>query len=319
MRLVKPNFCLNGCWRAGIEMVRRCWRGRPAARGRIWLKIVLLAGMIGVGMTPYALAQGDPPQPVQFFPWVSYQKPPAVWSDVSAWQAYRVQEGDTLFRLALRFRRPLHQMVCALPVGRDLRRPLVAGEILWIPPKNSVCHVVSEAMPLRVLARAYGSSEGDIVQAPPNGFVHPPYRLVPGQRVLIPLPPGREAEPWPYGTGRFLFPIIGVISQFWHPDHTGLDIAAPQGQPVVAADTGRVRWAGWDTTGYGWLVIIDHGNGYRTYYAHLDQIWVARGEVVLRGQPIGVVGTTGNSTGFHLHFEVRDYGRIIDPLSVVQP
>ncbi len=282
---------------------------------RVGLLLVGLVLFLGARPTPSVGAQVAPDR--QFLPWVVRAVPPARWVAQTSVLKYEVQAGDTLFTLALRFRRPLHQMMCALPPERDMRRPLVPGETMWIPPRNSVCHVVAAGHTLRALARAYGSTEGDILRMPQNDLSTPPYTLVPGQRVLIPVPPGLEVAPWPYGTGRFLFPVLGVISQPWRAQHRGLDVAAPQGQPVVAADTGWVRWAGWDTSGYGWLVILDHGNGYQTYYAHLDQIWVARGEVVLRGQPLGVVGSTGNSTGPHLHFEVRDYGRAINPLDVL--
>ena len=94
--------------------------------------------------------------------------------------------------------------------------------------------------------------------------------------------------------------------------HTGQDIAAPvgvspldfKGAPVLAAETGRVQHAS-RRGGYGNLIIIAHAHGYRTYYAHLDAILVIEGQAVMRGQQIGKVGTTGNSTGNHLHFEVR--------------
>ncbi len=74
---------------------------------------------------------------------------------------------------------------------------------------------------------------------------------------------------------------------------------------MVASDSGYVLHAGWDRSGYGNLIIIDHGNGYRTYYAHLSKMLVKQGESVAQGQRIGSVGSTGNSTGSHLHFEIR--------------
>ena len=73
----------------------------------------------------------------------------------------------------------------------------------------------------------------------------------------------------------------------------------------MASDSGYVIYAGWDRTGYGNLVIVNHGNGYITYYAHLNRIFIRQGESVGQGQRIGTVGSTGNSTGPHLHFEIR--------------
>ena len=94
--------------------------------------------------------------------------------------------------------------------------------------------------------------------------------------------------------------------------HPGIDIAAGLGAPIYASDTGVVVFAGWSTRGYGNLVIIDHGNGWQTAYAHLSQINVACGGAIYQGQVLGAAGSTGNSTGSHLHFEMRSdvYGRV---------
>lgn len=93
--------------------------------------------------------------------------------------------------------------------------------------------------------------------------------------------------------------------------HTGLDFAAVTGTPVVASAAGRVASAGWSGR-YGYLVVIDHG-AVATYYAHLAELHVAEGQVANAGQPVGTVGSTGNSTGPHLHFEVRVGGVQHDP------
>jgi murein DD-endopeptidase MepM/ murein hydrolase activator NlpD len=76
----------------------------------------------------------------------------------------------------------------------------------------------------------------------------------------------------------------------------------------MATDGGFISFAGWTDLGYGYLLVVDHANGFATYYAHLSRIYVAKGQAVDRGQVIGAVGSTGNSTGPHLHFEVRRYG-----------
>ncbi|MFN3980520.1 MAG: peptidoglycan DD-metalloendopeptidase family protein [Caldilinea sp.] len=122
---------------------------------------------------------------------------------------------------------------------------------------------------------------------------------------------------WPYGSGRFTWPVYGWLSQNYRFDHRAVDIAAPQGTPVTASDRGVVLRAGWNNQGYGRFVIIDHKIDYVTLYAHLDRVLVKEGEIVGQGQVIGTVGSTGNSTGPHLHFEIRDFGRLTNPLELL--
>jgi len=122
---------------------------------------------------------------------------------------------------------------------------------------------------------------------------------------------------WPYGSGRFAWPVYGWLSQSYRYDHRAVDVAAPAGTPVTAADRGVVLRAGWNDQGYGRFAIIDHRIDYVTLYAHLDRILVQEGDVVGQGEVIGTVGSTGNSTGPHLHFEIRDFGRLINPLELL--
>ncbi len=124
-------------------------------------------------------------------------------------------------------------------------------------------------------------------------------------------------EDWPYGTGDFEWPSPGWLTQAYRNDHRAVDIAAPLGTVVTAADRGVVIRSGWNNQGYGMFVIIDHNIDYVTLYSHLDEIFVAEGQVVAKGDPLGTVGSTGNSTGPHLHFEVRDFGSRINPLEVL--
>lgn len=103
----------------------------------------------------------------------------------------------------------------------------------------------------------------------------------------------------------------------WSERHEGLDMAAPYGAPVLCAGDGQVTFAGWKS-GWGRVITIDHGNGYVTSYAHLSRISTKVGASVTRGSAIGAVGTTGRSTGSHLHFEVRKDGVLVDPLSLLK-
>lgn len=121
------------------------------------------------------------------------------------------------------------------------------------------------------------------------------------------------------GTGKFVWPTVGgYISSYqgyrWGKFHKGIDIARPSNRTIKAADNGVVTFAGWDGS-YGNKIIIDHRNGFRTVYAHLSSINVGVGQTVSRGSKIGVMGTTGNSTGVHLHFEVYKNGALQNPMS----
>lgn len=95
--------------------------------------------------------------------------------------------------------------------------------------------------------------------------------------------------------------------------HKGVDLAAPYGEPVYAAGNGKVSEAGYSRS-YGWFVHIRHEDGYSTLYAHMSRILVRRGGTVRIGQRIGQVGSTGTSTGNHLHFELQKNGRLLDPV-----
>lgn len=114
-----------------------------------------------------------------------------------------------------------------------------------------------------------------------------------------------------------VWPVNGTLTSTfgwrWGRMHEGIDIAAPGGTPIVAAATGTIIIAGW-MGGYGNLVVIDHGGGLATAYGHQSSIAVGVGQVVAQGQVIGYMGSTGHSTGNHLHFEVRVNGAAVDPL-----
>ncbi len=116
-------------------------------------------------------------------------------------------------------------------------------------------------------------------------------------------------------TVAFAWPVLGTLTQGYWWGHQALDIGAPYGRAVLAADESQVHFAGWTNTGYGYLIILDHGWGYTTHYAHLSRIYVTRGQTVNRGQKIGAVGSTGNSTGPHLHLEIRYNDVKYDPLA----
>ena len=131
-------------------------------------------------------------------------------------------------------------------------------------------------------------------------------------------------------TGQMQHPLAGaIITQvFGHPEyqlwcgcwkpHTGIDLAAPYGTPIMAADTGQVIWVGWDWSGLGWAVKINHGNFIATIYGHMDHFIVKVGQNVSKGQIIGYEGSTGASTGPHVHFMVLLHNVWVNPQLYVQ-
>jgi murein DD-endopeptidase MepM/ murein hydrolase activator NlpD len=131
-----------------------------------------------------------------------------------------------------------------------------------------------------------------------------------------PNPPATPTTP-ATPTGGFVWPLSGVLTSPFGPRdgrlHAGLDIAAPTGTPAGAAAGGIVSFAA-TQSGYGNIVIVEHPGGTSTAYAHLSKISVVVGQIVSAGQQVGLVGTTGHSSGPHLHFEIRENGHAVDPL-----
>jgi murein DD-endopeptidase MepM/ murein hydrolase activator NlpD len=121
---------------------------------------------------------------------------------------------------------------------------------------------------------------------------------------------------WP--TDGEITTYFGEISRLAPHGHSGVDIAGPEGTPIVAADDGEVIKAYWNRDGYGGLIVIGHPSGYETWYGHLDRFDVEPGDQVTRGQEIALMGSTGFSTGSHLHFEVRQDGQLCDPLTFLK-
>ena len=123
---------------------------------------------------------------------------------------------------------------------------------------------------------------------------------------------------WPLPGHTYISCHFGEVDAFGNAGHRGTDIPAPEGTPILAAHSGTVLVSGWNDS-YGNQVLLDNGAGLSTRYAHMTQTAVTAGEAVTAGQVIGYVGSTGDSTGFHLHFEVMQNGVRCNPLSVVNP
>jgi len=146
----------------------------------------------------------------------------------------------------------------------------------------------------------------------PNGVIEEKKPQQGGQQFYAKIQAGVQ------GTSNFIWPSSGNITTYpvWY--HMALDIANRAAPPIIAADTGTVTYTGCLEYGYGCHIIIDHANGFQTLYGHLSSIEVSAGQAVTKGQRIGVMGSTGRSTGTHLHFEVRSGGSLTNPLNYLQ-
>ncbi len=237
---------------------------------------------------------------------------------------YTVEAGDTIQSIAKQFGLEPTTIMWANPAIEDAPDLLRIGQEVVILPINGVYHQVEEGDTLGSIAEAYDVESDAIVDCTYNDLGRSGQGIEPGTQLIV---PGGEKPYEPKkvtayagsvpegarGTGRFQWPVIGTITQGYWYGHRAIDIGAPAGSAVLATDGGFVSFAGWTDVGYGYLIVVDHANGFATYYAHLSNIYAAEGQVVERGQVIGAVGNTGNSTGPHLHFEVRRYNAQHNP------
>lgn len=218
---------------------------------------------------------------------------------------YIVQPGDSLPDIASRLALRLETLLWANPHLQGQGGAVGEGQTLLVLPTDGVLHTTVPGDTVASVAASYGVAPDALVAFPDNHLADATAALGVGQ--LLVVPGGRPPASQTGGTalGSFIWPTHGPLTQRAHGSHMALDISAAMGAPVLAADGGRVELAGWDTSGYGNLVAIDHGNGFRTLYAHLSAFTVEVGSMVERGSIIGAIGSTGNSTGPHLHFEIR--------------
>jgi murein DD-endopeptidase MepM/ murein hydrolase activator NlpD len=243
---------------------------------------------------------------------------------------YTVVEGDTISSLAKKFGISEDTILWQNKLSRN--SILKPGQKLEILPITGIAHKVEKGDTIYSIAKKYNAEAQAIVDYPFNTFVNDEtYSLAVGQIIFVPdgTPPDTTSTPHfaqitpnagqVSATGIFVWPTSGRISQGFTWYHKGIDIANSEGPDVLAADAGTVVVAGWpDNVGYGNRVIIDHGNGYKTLYAHLAQIYVSVGQTVRRGDRIGRMGSTGRSTGTHLHFEIIKDGSHQNPLQFLK-
>lgn len=235
-------------------------------------------------------------------------------------ESYIVKEGDTLARVADKYGVSIDTIKWANDLKRD---SLSIGQTLKIPPVTGIVHKVREGETVQSIAKKYKTESQKIVNFPFNDFADlDTFALNVGQTLIVPDGVQPEASaiariaPPPIvagGSGQLLWPTSGVVSQYpvWY--HMAFDIANPAAPGVMAADGGTVTFVEYLRYGYGQHILVDHGGGLSTLYAHLSEIYVKPGDRVARGQVIGRMGSTGRSTGTHLHFETRRGGTPVNP------
>jgi hypothetical protein len=258
---------------------------------------------------------------------------------------YTVESGDAIFSIAQKYNiSPETLLWSNYDTLKDDPHSIRPGQELIIPPTNGILYEWQEGDTLETVAADFKADAADILNWAGNGLDLTAPEIEAGDMVMIPggerefqqwvvptyavgkagvnsnMPGGCTVEGGGYvGGGFFIWPADNHYlsgNDYWS-GHLAIDIAAGTGMSIYAADSGVVVYAGWDSNGYGNVVMIDHQNGYHTLYAHLSSINVYCGSSVIQGQVVGLAGSTGNSTGPHLHFEVRYLGGFLNPWTVL--
>jgi murein DD-endopeptidase MepM/ murein hydrolase activator NlpD len=258
-----------------------------------------------------------------------------------------VQAGDTLFGIAERFNlKPETLLWGNFFTLKDDPHTLQPGQVLNILPIDGTYHYVTAGNTLEQIAKFYNVAPEAIASWPSNNLGVAGLTLTPNTYLVVPggtralqswqlpsLPRTAQASaraasnfgqcPGGYtgiiGSGTLVWPTLTrTLSGYDYTSiHRGIDIRAKTGDPIAAVDAGVVTYAGWNDWGYGNLVVIDHGTGWESVYAHLSQWNVQCGQSVNQGELIGLAGSTGRSSGPHLHFELRNGSVYVNPWSVL--
>lgn len=226
---------------------------------------------------------------------------------------YVVRKGDTLSQIAEMF----NVTVNTIKWGNDLSsNTLKEGQTLVILPISGVQHTVAKGDTLASIAKKYNGDADEIIA---YNNIQKGEPLAVGSVIIIPdgeapaLSSSNSSGSPSYSSGLkdysgyYLRPLVSCVKTQGIHGHNAVDLAAPIGTPILASADGQViiaRMGGWNG-GYGNYIVIRHGNGTQTLYAHASKINVSSGDTVKQGDVIGLVGTTGESTGPHLHFEIR--------------
>lgn len=255
-------------------------------------------------------------------------------SDIKQATVYTVASGDTIAGIAEQHNVSVNTILWAN--GLRSNDILKVGDHLTILPTTGVLHTVRSGDTLSAIASRYDVAAEEIIKY--NRLSADGAKLSIGQKVIVPggelgqsvtAPDivsrdtrvaqrdvdGPTPEPVEDLAEGFQWPTTtNHISQYFRWGHTGIDIDNRSRPSVFASQPGTVEFAGW-LGGYGNLIILNHGGGLQTYYAHLDRFYASVGDTVAKGAAIGKMGSTGRSTGPHLHFEVRLNGKPVNPLA----
>lgn len=283
------------------------------------------------------------PTPIAATPAGAVDSAYALWPTRDYPVIYVVQTGDNITSIAERLELQPSTLIWANDNSTSNPEFVTVGQELLIPAMDGVLHVVKEGDTLNKLAESYHVDAALIAWFPGNKLKESDIEaeLESGERIMVPgglkpatptPPPPRvpaaaaapaqaaapaaaaaPAQPQRRYTTYFGWPTGGQITQVYSRYHGGIDIAAPMYTPILAAQSGQVTFRGWDNTGYGYSILLDHRNGWYTRYAHLSGIYPDLGQWVERGQVIALMGSTGRSTGPHLHFEIMSSGYRYNP------
>ncbi len=250
-------------------------------------------------------------------------------------ERYVVEQGDTVWGLAASRGLERTTIQWANPLLDDISH-LSVGDVLMIPAVDGAMHRIVPGDTLSQLANVYGADINDIVSYGPNRLASSATQLRVGMDLMIPggvkplLPTASRGASINFNikapagalpaTGIFVKPLDrSHITQGYWDAHKAIDYSSRTGAPIKTLDHGTVAYAtyGWNY-GYGNMVVVDHGNGYTSLYAHLSTVYVRQGQAVRQGEVLGTLGSTGNSTGPHLHLELRLHDVNVNPLGYVQ-
>ena len=243
---------------------------------------------------------------------------PLDMAETFTWKSYRVKKGDSVSKIAAAHSLSLDAVIASNNISNARR--LREGETLRIPNMDGIPYVAKKGDSLSGISRSLGVpmeaildandlqkdiiTDGQLIFVPGARMRSEDLKLALGELFIYPLRGARLTSPFGWRND----PISGVRRH-----HAAIDLAAPTGTTVKAAMDGKVSSVGFNST-YGKYIILSHGNEYQTMYAHLNQVSVKQGDRVIQGVKIGEVGSTGYSTGPHLHFAIYKNGRPVNPL-----
>ena len=281
--------------------------------------------LLNAAMSNFLTNSGDALDAEKPLPEDFTEKLSVLFSEPVAYSNYTVKSGENLTNIAKKF--GLQNIGSIISVNSITNvRKLRSGQKLIIPSMDGIMHKITKQDTLSSISAKYNVSIENLVDV--NNLDSE--EIFPGETIFISGAKMSQqdlkkalGEVWSFPLPRASFQRISS-PYGWRRDpftgarsfHTGIDLVARQGTPIRAALDGRVVVAGWSNV-YGNYVILDHGNGYQTLYAHMVRYSVRKGQYVSQDAQIGQVGNTGYSTGAHLHFTVYKHGKLVNPSGLI--